>query len=205
MIKYLQTVFDRLGELKSGINMFSGQWTNAAAITTAIDDERQSILDKNNEIETADDTLRILRGEGRSLRDAAEIQIENYEKQAIGIHASDSQNLVHYNIEERKDAVPRNRPEVVIALQVKDDSDGIGFALKFNGDPAADRYEIERGQTNTGGDINTIPDNFKIIKTTKKQNYIDDDVDKGTRYWYRVRAVNSQGEGPSSEPVSVVQ
>ena len=43
------------------------------------------------------------------------------------------------------------------------------------------------------------------FKTTRKLSFVDDDVVKGQRVWYKVRAINAAGEGPWSEPVSRVQ
>jgi hypothetical protein len=40
---------------------------------------------------------------------------------------------------------------------------------------------------------------------TKKTSFVDDDVPKGTRIFYRVRAANTKGVDPWSEAVSMVQ
>ena len=39
----------------------------------------------------------------------------------------------------------------------------------------------------------------------RKLSFVDDDVEKGTRYFYRFRGLNSNGSGEWSEPVSRVQ
>ena len=46
---------------------------------------------------------------------------------------------------------------------------------------------------------------MKLYKTTTKTPFVDDDVFKGVRYFYKVRAINAAGEGPWSEAVSRVQ
>jgi len=46
---------------------------------------------------------------------------------------------------------------------------------------------------------------YPFLKSTKKLVYVDDDVEAGVRYFYRVRAVNATGAGAWSEPVSAVQ
>ena len=53
-------------------------------------------------------------------------------------------------------------------------------------------------------DANTIQ-NMKNFKTTKKTSFVDDEVPKGVRVFYRVRAANTNGVGPWSEAVSKVQ
>lgn len=50
----------------------------------------------------------------------------------------------------------------------------------------------------------TIPA-FTHLVTVRKTKYTDDDVAKGTRYFYRIRGINSKGAGEWSEPVSRVQ
>jgi len=44
-----------------------------------------------------------------------------------------------------------------------------------------------------------------MYKTTTKTTFVDDDVAKAIRYFYRVRAANASGFGPWSEIVSRVQ
>lgn len=46
---------------------------------------------------------------------------------------------------------------------------------------------------------------MKNFKTTKKTSFVDDEVPKGVRVFYRVRAANTNGVGPWSEAVSKVQ
>jgi hypothetical protein len=53
-------------------------------------------------------------------------------------------------------------------------------------------------------DVNTIPA-FLHLATSRKLKYTDDAVEKGKRYFYRIRAINNQGAGEWSEPVSRVQ
>ncbi|MEW5842072.1 MAG: hypothetical protein AB1775_02275 [Bacteroidota bacterium] len=53
-------------------------------------------------------------------------------------------------------------------------------------------------------DANTIPE-LKNFRTTKKTSFVDDEVPKGVRVFYRVRAANTKGAGPWSKAVSKVQ
>ena len=46
---------------------------------------------------------------------------------------------------------------------------------------------------------------YPFLKSTKKLLFVDDDVEAGVRYFYRVRGVNATGAGAWSEPVSRVQ
>ncbi|MCL5028927.1 MAG: hypothetical protein M1480_07895, partial [Bacteroidetes bacterium] len=40
---------------------------------------------------------------------------------------------------------------------------------------------------------------MKFFKATKKAAFVDDDVVKGVRYFYRVRATNTAGAGPGAK------
>ena len=71
-------------------------------------------------------------------------------------------------------------------------------------DDVADSYEWQKGQGTDPKDTSTIPP-MSFFKQTSKTVFIDDEVLKGIRYFYRVRAVNRNGQGPWSEPVSRVQ
>lgn len=57
-------------------------------------------------------------------------------------------------------------------------------------------YNLKRSSS-VGGPFTTIAEN--LASTTK---YVDDTVGSGTTYYYVVSAVNPQGEGPDSSPVS---
>ena len=71
-------------------------------------------------------------------------------------------------------------------------------------DPVAINYEWQKGQGLDPKDMHTIPD-MVFFKFTTKIKFVDDNVTKGVRYFYRVRALNRNGQGPWSEPVSRVQ
>ncbi len=73
---------------------------------------------------------------------------------------------------------------------------------KYN--PNTDYYEWQKGMGANASDANTIPE-LKNFKTAKKTSFVDDEVPKGVRVFYRVRAANTNGVGPWSEAVSKVQ
>ena len=87
---------------------------------------------------------------------------------------------------------------------LQDDTDGEGFIVSTQFDANADFYEWQKGFGSSPSDTNTIPE-LKNFKTTKKTNFVDDEVPKGVRVFYRVRAANTNGVGPWSEAVSRVQ
>ena len=87
---------------------------------------------------------------------------------------------------------------------IVDDSDGEGFVVTWLSVPEADHYEIEKGVAAAITDMVLAPP-FPFLKSTSKITITDDDVEKGRRYFYRVRAVNAAGTGEWSEPVNRVQ
>jgi hypothetical protein len=95
-------------------------------------------------------------------------------------------------------------PEKGVIRNVSDDFDGEGFIVEWEKLAKTDSYEIERGIAANAADVNTIPA-FTHLVTVRKTKYTDDDVAKGTRYFYRIRGINSKGAGEWSEPVSRVQ
>jgi hypothetical protein len=134
------------------------------------------------------------------------------EKRAIAIHATTPDKLIEYNI-----IVPsgqraaRTLPVKASIISVTDDDDGIGFkiAMQSQGE-IVDFWEIQRGQIvpatgadSTGATVLQPP--YPFLKSTKKLLFVDDDVEAGVRYFYRVRGVNNTGAGAWSEPVSRVQ
>ena len=58
---------------------------------------------------------------------------------------------------------------------------------KYN--PNTDYYEWQKGMGANASDANTIPE-LKNFKTAKKTSFVDDEVPKGVRVFYRVRAAN---------------
>ena len=49
-----------------------------------------------------------------------------------------------------------------------------------------------------------LPD-LNNFKTTRKRSFVDNDIPRGVRVFYRVRAANRSGVGPWSDPVGKVQ
>ena len=81
--------------------------------------------------------------------------------------------------------------------------DGDGFIIKVARLKDAYNYEFEKAVADNATDI--ITTNFVYFKSSTKTKIIDDVVEKGKRYFYRYRGVNSKGVGEWSEAVSCVQ
>lgn len=223
MLKYLQKVKDRLSGLKAGITSNVALWTGVDTPAT-VQAEIDLIDTVDNEIEALKDQLSQKLASARTLATNKNEAAEIIEKRAIAIHATDTGKLVEYNISIPDGAgTPRELPVKAIIKSVTDDDDGIGFKIAMQSQGAnVDFWEIERGQivpaTNPGGGTpgpgtpaggsgatTVLQPPYPFLKSTKKLVYVDDDVDAGVRYFYRVRGVNNRGAGAWSEPVSAVQ
>jgi fibronectin type 3 domain-containing protein len=64
-----------------------------------------------------------------------------------------------------------------------------------NGSSAISAYQVFRGEVS--GTLTMVAELGNVL------TYEDDDVEAGSTYFYKVRAVNAQGEGPFSNEVSV--
>ena len=73
-----------------------------------------------------------------------------------------------------------------------------GKAHDFKNASNADEYKIERAV-----DIQGIDMWYSTIATTTELSYNDTAMASGQKYWYRVRAVNTNGEGVTSSATSV--
>ena len=124
-------------------------------------------------------------------------------KVAVGIHADEELKLSDYGIKSRKAASAKSLPEKAVISKIEDDFDGEGFILTVTNIVEAEYYEWQKAIGTNGEDLVNSP--FPFFKTSKKTNFVDDEVPRGKRCFYRVRGVNTAGTGEWSEAVSKVQ
>lgn len=157
------------------------------------------------EIQQAKDTLSIKYAEARQLASEDSNYADALENIAIGLHRDSKEKLVDYDIVIDTPKQPKPAPSMALTVILNDDTDGEGFVVFLQSpDPVADSYEWEKGSGADPSDLNTIPP-MTHLRITSKTSFVDDDVAKGVRYFYRVRSINSRGEGPWSSPWSRVQ
>ena len=222
MRKYLQKVFDRLSGLKSGITLNSSDWAGQPDTPATVQAEMDVLSTMDNKIQQLEDALQQQIAEARTLAASTNDVASIIEKRAIGIHASTPLKLVEYNIKPGPTpGQPRPIPGKAIISSIADDDDGIGFKLRIQKLDGVEHFEVERGLL---GNATTLPPNatnpaasaaassatvlqppYPFLRTTRKLTFVDDDVQQGIRYFYRVRGVNATGPGQWSEPVSAVQ
>ena len=204
MLKYIDNIIKALKDASSGMKKNAEKWTGQPVTAAEIDAEVAALESAGNEVSDAEKLLVQKREAARKLVAAKSVKVEQVHNLAMGIHVVDPEKLNEYGISARKGSSARPVPGKGLIVSIADDSDGIGFVITINVQPEADHYEIEKGEAPNVNELVLTPP-FPFFKTTLKTVIVDDDVKKGVRYFYRVRAINSIGAGGWSESVNRVQ
>jgi hypothetical protein len=205
MKKYLQEIIQEIESMEKGVTTNPADWTNMPVTLVQITALKTDLIQSANAIETAEATAQIARHDGLA-KNANGLKLYNQAVDlAYGIYANNPEKLAEYGIKPRREPSKVPPPTSILAIEISDDTDGEGFILLLTAkDPVSDNYEWQKGQGLDPKDMHTIPD-MTFFKFTTKMQFVDDNVTKGVRYFYRVRALNRNGQGPWSEPVSRVQ
>lgn len=204
MIKYIFDTLSRLSGHKRGIEANAAKWQNQPITVADIDSKINLLERKQSTIEGLKEQLLIVQAEAHTLCDECEEFADRTEALAIGIEGNLPEKLAQYGITLRKTAEKKIAPTKVLIPILEDDTDGIGFIVSTQVDPDALNYEWEKGEGADPSKTDIIPP-LKLFKVTNKASFVDDEIPKGVRVFYRVRAVNRGGQGPWSEAVSRVQ
>ena len=204
MTKYLLDLLNRLTGYKSGVSKNPEIWKDREETPESIQTHIDKIQKTGDEMDEIEEQLTAKRAEARNLQKTETKYADDLENLAIGLEKSSQEKLNLYGIELKKSPAPKPAPLTKLHPKIEDDTDGVGFILTTNSDPNASQYEWQKGIAADPSKTDVIPE-MKFFKTTIKLSFVDDDVQKGVRVFYRVRAINSTGEGPWSEAVSRVQ
>jgi hypothetical protein len=204
LLSYLIEPKDRLAALKAGMEKNPVLWTDQTVMVQNVNETISGIEAKSAEVENAKQVQALKLSEARDLSGAANKLADKIENLANGFHAESSDKLLEYGIKPKKAKEQKPVPSKVLIPVIEDDTDEEGFVVSTQADANADFYEWQKGTGANAADKNTIPE-MKNFKTTKKTSFVDDEVAKGIRIFYRVRAANTNGVGPWSEAVSRVQ
>jgi hypothetical protein len=204
MTKYILEIINRLTSFKNGQVKNPEKWTNPEETAEIVQGIIDGLTNIAKEMDEAKENLSLAQTSARRLEAAAVKKADELENSAIAYEKSDPVRLSLYGIELRKPKERKPVPVLILHPKLQDDSDGIGFIITTNVEPVADQYEWQKGFGADPTKPDTIPE-LKLFKTTTKTTFVDDDVAKGVRYFYRVRAINASGEGPWSEAASRVQ
>lgn len=204
MLVYLQKLKNRFTGLLNGVSIHIADWAGQAETTVTIQLNIDQIDMVQSEINALEDQLSQKKKEGRELEEELNLIADTIENKAIGFHTANPDVLNDYDIKLRKPREKSPVPSAVLVPVLTDDVDGEGFVIETQYDPDADKYEWEKGTAADPTDLNTVPP-MQHFKVTSKIKFVDDNVMPGFRYFYRVRAFNTSGNGPWSAAVSRVQ
>jgi hypothetical protein len=204
MIKYLSELSDRLKALNNGMLKNPNTWANHEITAEIVQQKIDELSTKEGEIEGLKESIAIAQTSARTLQVADEKFVEKLENFVFAYNTETPEKLIEYGLQPRKEAKPKPALTNKLTVKIQDDTDGIGFILTTQADSDADMYEWYKGISTDPTKTDVIPP-MTLLKTTKKITFVDDDVVKGQRVFYKVRAINSISEGPWSEPVSRVQ
>jgi hypothetical protein len=204
MLKYLEDLSRDFTLMKAGIIAHAALWSVKNITGETVQGYIDRIAAANKTVDTLQLQLAQALADARALEAELSPAFAKMVKFAIGLHSDEQNILLEYGIPQRKETASKPAPGKKLALSVEDDSDGIGFLLGIEKDENADMYECYKGISADPTKTDVIP-SLLPFKTTRKIFFVDDDVVKGQRVWYKVRAMNAAGLGPWSEPVSRVQ
>ncbi len=204
MIKYLSDSSNRLKSLKSGMEKNAAVWENQTDKPDMVQLKIDALASKEREIDDLKTSLSVKQSEAHALSGDAEAYADRIESLAVGLENGNTDKLNEYGIKLRKAISKKPAPTQVLIPIIEDDSDGVGFVVSTQFDANADIYEWQKGSGTDASRTDVVPE-MKLFKTTTKTSFVDDDVPKGVRIFYRVRSVNSVGQGPWSQAASKVQ
>jgi len=205
MVKYLVKLINVLKLFISGMHSNAAVW--AAQTETEVTVKAKVLLleEKNTEIIDLKELLSVKYAEARTLKHGIDQYTDGMINLARGLHKDTPEKLIEYGIPPVKPRTPSKPPIKSLTAVLKDDTDGEGFIISLESvDENAENYEWEKGVSVSASDVQLIPA-MSHFKLTTKMTFVDDDVVKGTRCWYRVRSINRKGVGPWSEPANRVQ
>ncbi len=205
MDKYIQRTIEELTGMDNGMLANPTDWASTPVTELAVKAQITSLSTKGQAVANAEQALSEARAAANAENKLAIKLAEQVIDLAFGIYAATPDKLVEYGIKPRKTPEKIPPPVDILAIDIQNDTDAEGFILALVAkDSVADSYEWQKGQGADPKDTSTIPP-MSFYKQTSKIRFVDDNVQKGVRYFYRVRALNRNGQGPWSEAFSKVQ
>ena len=204
MVQYISDVILSLKSKVAGMVANAAKWQNQQVNVEELEGYIVQLDKIQIDIDAAETALQQKREAGRKLTEVVLQKIKQVDSFAVGIHFNETTKLAEYGIESRKGKSSKAVPTKAIITSVTDEANGDGFVVTFQKLVDADHYEVEKGVSPGAGDKVLAPP-FPFLKSTSKTVVNDTEVEKGRRYFYRVRGVNATGVGEWSEAVSRVQ
>ena len=204
MVLYVQKIINIINSRIAGMKANPQKWANQEVTALELEEEVTALSTQSAKMDTAENALQNEQAVTRSMVDALAAKQKKVDNLAIGLHSEEPLKLSNYGIPLRKTNTVKPVPSKVMVTTITDDEDGDGFVITWQKVAGAVRYEIERGVSTNTGDLSVIPP-FALFKSTSTISVKDEDIQKGIRYFYRVRALNAAGAGEWSAPVHRVQ
>lgn len=204
MIQYFSELSSRLKSYKNGMDKEPELWQNQPEGPAKVQEKIVLVDAKEKEVGDLKDLLSVKQAEGHALVNEVTEYADRLGSTIIGLVGTSVERLTPYGIKPRKTAARKPAPSKTLLPVLADDTDGIGFIVSTQTDPDAEHYEWYKGLGADPSKTDVIPE-MKFFKISKKTSFVDDEVPKGVRVFYKVRAVNNAGQGPWSEAVSRVQ
>jgi len=203
---YVDHQIEHLKMKKAGIIANPDDWTDTD-ITAVSVQSKIDVLELAKKIVLDNEV--VLHNSRLAARKAAEVGKVDDDLLVLkvkGRYAANTEKWAEYGVDAH-DAITSKKEAAVPAKgmikSIEDGPDAEGFIIKGKAIQLVDVYEWQKG-VGSIADANIIPVFVHLI-TNKKCKIIDDDVQKGIRYFYRYRAYNAHGFGEWSEPVSKIQ
>lgn len=204
MVKYIHNLVQELKNRLAGMKANDEKWVNQSVSITEVEDIIQHLQKQESKMDAIETELQKERAIARKIVETYKVKLKQVDNLASGIHFEEPVKLSQYGLKQKKTVKTKSVPEKIIILSIVDDTDGEGFVIKWKRQPKADYYEIERGISPNIQDLILTPP-YPFLKTSTKTTTSDKKVEKGIRYFYRVRGVNRFGAGEWSEPVNKTQ
>jgi hypothetical protein len=205
MTKYIDDLVKDFSNRKSGMEKNANLWQNLPVKTTDIDETVVELKTLEKQIDDSLEAVQQLRAKARLLVVEKKKKVAKIDNLAYGLHDDDATQLLSYGITLKKNAVTKPIPGKGVVKSIIDDHDGEGFILERDAVADADNYEWQKALGEDASVTNIDQSKFNHFKVSNRKNFVDDEVKKGVRYFYRFRGFNTAGNGAWSEPVSRVQ
>ena len=191
-------------DLKKGMEKHSAKWVGQPVTALQVKAIIEDLQTKEDAVVSANNVLiqaKVTASEAVSKHTLIADQVISL---AEGIHKLEPSLLSDYNLSLPKPRKPKVAPGKTVIESLKDEEDGVGFKLKFHHLADVEGFEIERSGPQSP-DLLVLAPPFTFLKVTQKLTYVDDEIIKGKRYFYRARAYNRRGKGEWSDISSRVQ
>ncbi|MEI8138120.1 MAG: hypothetical protein WCH21_12420 [Bacteroidota bacterium] len=205
MVKYLQTIVDRLKKQAKGIHDNSGDWTGQPVSEALVNTKITLLEGKGTAITNAENALKQANLDAHNATPDAKTLGNQVENLVNGIYASNPGKKIEYGVTEPAPGTPQPAPNKGVVKPIHDDVDGEGFILERETLVNADTYEWQKAAGTDATVLVIDPSKYEHFKITKKQKFVDDAVSHGIRYFYRMRGVNPNHNGEWSGGVSGLQ